>query len=103
MSNNIVRDLFRAFVRIHILHHATEGRIFGLEMMDELRRHGYSIGPGTLYPILHGLEQSRCLRAEHEVVNGKRRKYYVATASGRRALAQARRKMRELVGEVGTS
>jgi PadR family transcriptional regulator PadR len=98
--SNITRDLFRAFVRVHILHHAAEERIFGLEMMQELRRHGYSIGPGTLYPILHDLEQSRCLRAEHEVVNGKRRKYYVATATGRRALAQARAKVRELVGEV---
>ena len=100
MSNTITRDLFRAFVRVHILHHAAEERIFGLEMMEELRRHGYAIGPGTLYPILHGLETNGCLRAKHEVVNGKRRKYYVATATGRRALAQAREKIRELVHEV---
>ena len=28
------------------------GPVFGLEMIEELHRHGYSIGAGTLYPIL---------------------------------------------------
>ena len=100
MRNKITRDVSLAFVRVHILHHATEGPIFGLEMMEELRRHGYAIGPGTLYPILHNLEQNGCLRARHEVVNGKRRKYYAATARGHRALAEVRARIRELVDEV---
>lgn len=100
MRNTIIRDLSLAFVRVHILHHAAEGPIFGLEMMKELRRHGYAIGPGTLYPILHGLEEAALLCPRHEVVNGKRRKYYAATAKGRRALVQVRKKIRELVDEV---
>lgn len=100
MTNTITRDLFRAFVRVHILHHAAEGEIFGLEMIEELRRHGYAIGPGSLYPMLHGLERNGSLKTRLEVVNGKRRKYYLATARGRRALAEVRRKIRELVDEV---
>ena len=100
MRNTITRDVFLAFMRVHILHHAVEGPIFGLCMMEELRRHGYAIGPGTLYPILHALEKAGSLRAKHEVVNGKRRKYYVATARGRRALAAVRKKIRELRHEV---
>jgi len=100
MHNKITRDLFLAFVRVHILHHAAEEAIFGLEMIEELRRHGYAISPGTLYPILHGLESAGCLRSRQEVVNGKLRKYYVATANGRRALAEVRKKIRELVDEV---
>ena len=100
MDNTITRDLFRAFARVHVLHHAAEGPIFGLEMMEELRRHGYTIGPGTLYPMLHGLEKGGSLRARHETVNGKRRTYYAATAKGRRALVEVRRKIRELVDEV---
>lgn len=100
MHNTITRDLFLAFVRVHILHHAAEGPIFGLEMMEELRRHGYAISPGTIYPMLHGLQNAGCLRSKHEVVNGKRRKYYVATAGGRRTLAEVRKKVRELVDEV---
>jgi DNA-binding PadR family transcriptional regulator len=53
-----------------------------------------------LYPILHGLKGAGLLRSRAEVVNGKVRKYYSATAKGRRALAEARTKIRELVGEV---
>ena len=100
MDNTITRGVFLAFVRVHILHHAAEGPIFGLEMIEELRRHGYSMGPGTLYPILHNLQNAGCLRAKQEIVNGKRRKYYVATAKGRRALAAVRKQIRELSNEV---
>ena len=100
MRNTVTRDVFLAFMRVHILHHAVEGPIFGLWMMQELRRHGYTIGPGTLYPILHALEQAGSLRARYEVVNGKRRKYYLATATGRRALAAIQKKIGELRHEV---
>jgi hypothetical protein len=31
------------WIRLHILHHAVEGPIFGLEMAEELARHGYRI------------------------------------------------------------
>ncbi len=100
MHNRITRDLFLAFVRVHILHHAAEEPIFGLEMIEELRRHGYAMSPGTLYPILHALERAACLRSKKEVVNGKLRKYYEATSRGRRALTEVRTKIRELVDEV---
>ena len=50
------RDLYSGLIRLHVLHHASEEPIYGQGMIDELRRHGYHIGPGTLYPILHGLE-----------------------------------------------
>jgi DNA-binding PadR family transcriptional regulator len=87
-------------VRAHILHHAAQGRVFGLEMIDALARHGYTLSPGTLYPILHGLQRSGYLKASHEVVDGKLRKYYQATARGRRALAEVKAKIRELSAEV---
>ena len=79
---------------------AAKEPIFGLEMIEELRGHGYTLSPGTLYPIFHGLEKAGFLSAEGKVVNGKMRKYYRATAKGRRMLAEARGKIKELVGEV---
>jgi PadR family transcriptional regulator, regulatory protein PadR len=100
MDNSITRGVSLAFVRVHILHHAAKGPVFGLEMIEELRHHGYSIGPGTLYPIFHALEASGCLRSKYEVVNGKQRKNYFATAKGKRTLAETREKIRELVNEV---
>ena len=100
MDNTIVRDVFLAFVRVHVLHHAAQEPIFGLEMMEELGRHGYTMSPGTLYPILQSLEKSGFLRSYEEIASGKLRKYYKATAKGRRVLTEVRGKIRELVGEV---
>lgn len=97
---DIFRDIFLAFVRVHILHHAEEGPVYGLEMIEELGRHGYEIGPGTLYPIFHGLERAGYLSSERERVNGKVRKYYRITPLGSDALARLQPKIRELVGEV---
>jgi len=94
------RDLYSGLIRLHILHHAAEEPIFGLGMAEELARHGYRISPGTLYPLLHGLEKKGYLRST-EVRNGKsRRNVYRATARGRKALAGARQKVRELFGEL---
>jgi PadR family transcriptional regulator, regulatory protein PadR len=91
---------FGGFVRMHVLYHAVKEPIFGVDMMEELARHGYNVGPGTLYPILHQLEKAGCLSVHTEVVAGKQRKYYRATAQGARALEDAKAKLRELVKEV---
>jgi PadR family transcriptional regulator PadR len=96
----MLRDFFLGFVKIHILYHATREPVFGLDLIRELERHGYQLSPGTLYPILHNLEEFGYLRREEQVVNGKVRKYYVATPRGQRALAEARRQIAELVAEV---
>jgi DNA-binding PadR family transcriptional regulator len=91
---------FGGFVRLHVLYHATREPIFGVEMMEELARHGYDVGAGTLYPMLHQLEEAGYLTSMSEVVNGKTRKYYRATPAGARALEDAKAKIRELVKEV---
>ncbi len=94
------RDLYSGLIRLHVLHHATEEPIFGLGMIEELARHGYRISPGSLYPILHGLEKKGYLRAS-EQRNGKSlRKVYRATPLGRRALAAPKGKVRELFREL---
>lgn len=97
---DLFRDIFLAFVRVHILHHAAEEPIYGLWMIEELARHGYEISPGTLYPILHDLERTGYLRSEPRLVGGKTRKYYGITDSGKEALVRLRPKLRELMGEA---
>ena len=97
---DIFRDFFLGFVRVHLLHHAAEGPIYGREMQGELARHGYELSPGTLYPILHGMAKAGLLASEQEAVQGKIRKYYRITDAGRETLALLRPKVRELVNEV---
>jgi DNA-binding PadR family transcriptional regulator len=97
---DVVRDVLLAFARVHILHHAAEGPIFGVGMMKELARHGYRLGPGTLYPLLHRLQADGMLVSEIEVVGGRSRKYYTITRKGQSALNRIRPKIAELVHEV---
>jgi PadR family transcriptional regulator PadR len=94
------RDLYSGMIRLHILHHAEQELIFGAGMAKELARHGYKISPGTLYPILHGLEKRSYLRSSKERSGKSVRRVYGITSSGRRALKKAKQRVRELFGEL---
>ncbi len=100
MSELLTKMFFGGFVRMHVLYHAAKEPVFGVEMMEELGRHGYDVGAGTLYPMLHQLEEAGYLAVHTEVVAGKQRKYYRATTEGVAALEEAKAKLRELVSEV---
>ncbi len=62
---------FWALSRSDILYHAQQEPVYGLALIQELRRHGYELSPGTLYPILHRLEAQGYLVAEERVVSGR--------------------------------
>lgn len=94
------KEFFSGFMKIHILHHAAEGEICGVDIAEELATHGYRVSPGFLYPTLHKLEDMGFLKHEERVVKGRRRKYYRITPEGRSALDSAKEKIRELVDEV---
>ena len=94
------KELFFGLIRIHVLVHACHEPIFGLAMMDELAHHGYRIGPGTLYPLLHGLERGGLLKSTLKVAGGRQRRVYRITAAGRKALDKAREKVDELHHEL---
>ncbi len=96
----IVRQFFLGFIRIHILHHAAMEPVPGVSLSEELKRHGYRLSPGTLYPILHALTVSGYLRCTRTLEDGRVRKPYVITRVGQRALACARKQIMELVAEV---
>jgi PadR family transcriptional regulator, regulatory protein PadR len=96
-----VNEFFRGFIKIHILHHAEEGPVFGLEMARELARHGYeTISPGTLYPAFHSLEQAGYLTSERRLDGGRWRRYYALAPKGRELLQKVRRQLIELTNEV---
>jgi DNA-binding PadR family transcriptional regulator len=94
------QDLYSGLIRIHILYHACEEPIFGLGMIEELSRHGYRMSPGTLYPLLHGLEAKGLLRSRPVRVGRWFRREYRATKAGRKALRAAKKRVRELFGEI---
>jgi DNA-binding PadR family transcriptional regulator len=96
----VTRHFFHGFIRLHILYHAAKEPTYGAEITEELVRHGYRLSQGTLYPTLHLLEELGYLKPRTKVVGGKQRKYYRATAAGKKVLNEARDKLQELVAEV---
>jgi PadR family transcriptional regulator PadR len=85
---------------MHILYHAVKEPIFGLGIIEELARHGYKLSPGTIYPMLHGLELKGYLRSSDKRDGRRVRRMYRATAAGRKALDAAKVRVNELVGEL---
>lgn len=69
-------------------------------MIEELVRHGYKLSPGTMYPILHGLERKGYLRSFTFRSGRIFRRLYKGTPAGRKALKEAKQKVRELFGEL---
>lgn len=94
------RNLYSGLVRLHILHHASEQPIYGIWITEELARHGYKLSAGTLYPILHQLERKGYLRSQQKRQGKSSRRLYRITALGRSALRVARKRVRELFGEM---
>jgi len=95
------RRILLGFIRVHILHHATvDNGVYGLEMIQELKSHGYSISPGTLYPIFHEMKKDGVIQQKKLVVNGKIRKVYKATKKGERTLENLKKFITELSEEV---
>jgi PadR family transcriptional regulator, regulatory protein PadR len=86
------RELYGGLIRLHLLHHASARPIYGFAMIEELARHGYRLSPGTLYPILNGLEEKGYLRSIERLGRTARRMYRI-TPSGRRALEGAKQKI----------
>jgi len=68
-----------------------EKDMYGYEMIENLRKKSenvFDLKAGTLYPLLHGLEDKNYLTSYEQPVGGKLRKYYSLTKNGRKYLAE---------------
>jgi DNA-binding PadR family transcriptional regulator len=73
------------------------GALHGYAVIEELKlRSGgeLDLPEGTVYPALHRLERRGLLRSAWTTVDGRRRRVYRLTASGRRELESSRREWR---------
>lgn len=97
----VTREVLLSFWKVHILHHAGDGPVYGQWIISELRRHGYEISPGTLYPLLQRMERHGWLKRTSSKDRGPRaRKNYLLTEEGRRILRAVRRQVAEMHREV---
>jgi len=99
--NTVNREILLSFWKIHILHHANQEPIHGQWILTELRRHGYEISPGTLYPLLNRMQRLGWLTCKSDPRAGRRaRKNYRLTKEGQKVLAHIREQIKELHEEV---
>ena len=77
------REFLRGFIKLYALWRASMGETYGVQIIEEMRKLGFKVSPGTLYPVLHTLLEEKDLKLTERVVDGKLRKYYRATPKGK--------------------
>lgn len=85
----VLRDLQLALIRVQILQWASREPVYGVRILEELAEQGHPLGAGTLYPMLHQLEGEGLLVRQNRLIDGRIRKYYVATNEAQPVLRQA--------------
>lgn len=93
-------EFYTGLVRLFILHEAAKRPIFGLWLMETLEEHGYPIGPGTLYPILHSFERRGLLVSTTAMDGNRVRRMYKATPLGKRMLSHIKTRSRGLAKQL---
>ena len=81
-----------------ILKLISEKDMYGYEMIDTLKKRSenvFELKAGTLYPLLHGLEEKQFVTSYEQEVLGKVRKYYQITGEGKKHLEQKKSEWKE--------
>ncbi len=86
----INKELLKGSTVTLVLTVLSKKKMYGYEIIKELKEQSqnlFQLKEGTLYPILHSLEEAGCVEAEWVGAEGTRkRKYYIITRSGRALL-----------------
>lgn len=72
--------------------------MYGYEMIETLEQKSknvFTLKAGTLYPLLHSLEEKNYLKSYEDEVNGKVRKYYSITKEGKKYLKAKKEEWQE--------
>jgi DNA-binding PadR family transcriptional regulator len=87
----IDKSLVSGSMTMLILKLLSEKDMYGYEMIDTLRQKSqnvFELKAGTLYPILHSLEENDLVTVYEQEMLGKTRKYYSITDLGKKKLSE---------------
>lgn len=93
-------DLLSGLVRLHVLHQAAEQEISSKWIFDDLARYGYRLSPGPFCRMLQSMERAGYIVSREERRGLSVLRFYRITDKGQEALALARKRVREFVGET---
>ena len=101
----INKELLKGSSDIILLSVLSDGPLYGYEIAKRVKALSSDVlamGEGTLYPLLHRLEQSRLLHSQWQEVDGRKRKYYALTPKGQNALNEKTAEWSAFAGAVNS-
>lgn len=90
----ITRDLLRGSLDLLVLSDIAEAHRYGYQILTSLRERSggrVDLQAGTIYPILHKLEEDGLVRSWWDDSTGRDRKWYALTDAGRQRLRREAR------------
>lgn len=90
----ISKELLKGSTTMLILNLLENQAMYGYQMIKELKKKSeniFELKEGTLYPILHGLEEKNLITSYWDNASGKNRKYYLITETGKQSLREKER------------
>jgi DNA-binding PadR family transcriptional regulator len=97
------KSLLTGSMTMLVLKLLSEKDMYGYEMIDTLRKKSqnvFELKAGTLYPLLHGLEEKGMLKVYEQEYLGKTRKYYSITKEGKKLLKSKTEEWNEYSGAI---
>jgi transcriptional regulator len=90
VTSKFERELLRGSLDLMVLSVLAGGKRYGYSIQKEVRQASggrVDLAAGTLYPLLHRLEDEKLIKSTWEASTGRDRKWYELTAAGRKRLA----------------
>lgn len=98
---DVLREFHTGALRLRVLQHAAEAPVHGAWLAEELAARGHRVSPGTLYPLLHRMQEAGLLKSTSVVEAGRRLRRYRTTKRGKRLLADCRAVVADLARDLG--
>lgn len=100
----INKELMKGSTSLLILSMLEKKDMYGYQIVGELRTKSenvFDLKEGTLYPMLHGLENSKAISAYwYDTDEGRRRKYYKIEKTGRKLLSEKKKEWHTYTNSV---
>ncbi len=87
----VSKELLKGSTTMLILNLLKDSNMYGYEMIKRLKEKSndvFELKEGTLYPILHGLEEKGFITSYWDETGTKKRKYYSITKKGKEQLKE---------------
>ena len=97
------KELLKGSTNMLVLSLLEEKNMYGYEMIKELTiksENIFEFKEGTLYPILHNLEEKNYITSYWDETGAKKRKYYTITKQGKKHLKEKKEEWKIFSGGI---